>query len=551
MSKKRLIYAVLVLIFLLLLAAVENNGADGRAQTDRMENEPLNQNSAYTDSDLLLVEESENSSDDGSVSAAEARRNLGEDNSEIKSKKAAESQEKDEIERNYEEIVETIDQLLTYGTSDFYEHYPVDESFFLWLEARYGNATLRNIARQLKVGKASQDLWYRMTGASMHVLWLEFCKDYQYQTWRLDNVTWKDAAENGKVTIDFVGDINFDPRWYTMEYAKKQGGIASCISEDLLKELKSADITMVNNEFCYTREKKTQEGKAYSFKADPEDVKLLEEFGTDIVSLANNHTCDYGEQGLLDTMDALTNGGIVYSGAGRNLAEASAVQYFVVGGRKIAFVSATEIERFYHFTKRAGEKTPGVLKTQQKEAVLSAIAKARANSDYVIMFVHWGAEGKIKQDSDQRALAQEYAAAGVDAIIGSHPHRLQGVEFVDDVPVAYSLGNFWFSTGTLYATVAQIQINPDGAFKLRLFPCEQKGKKTRLLKTEEECKAFYQYEADLSDGVQINEEGVFDEWDESAAFTVPPAYRSGRQYGQHFDDADLELRNIDVVGNLQ
>ena len=133
MSKKRLIYAVLVLIFLLLLAAVENNGADGRAQTDRMENEPLNQNSAYTDSDLLLVEESENSSDDGSVSAAEARRNLGEDNSEIKSKKTAESQEKDEIERNYEEIVETIDQLLTYGTSDFYEHYPVDESFFLWL----------------------------------------------------------------------------------------------------------------------------------------------------------------------------------------------------------------------------------------------------------------------------------------------------------------------------------------------------------------------------------------------------------------------------------
>ena len=551
MSKKRLIYAVLVLIFLLLLVAVGNNGADGRAQTDRMENEPLNQNSAYTDSDLLLVEESENSSDDGSVSAAEARRNLGEDNSEIKSKKTAESQEKDEIERNYEEIVETIDQLLTYGTSDFYEHYPVDESFFLWLEARYGNATLRNIARQLKVGKASQDLWYRMTGASMHVLWLEFCKDYQYQTWRLDNVTWKDAAENGKVTIDFVGDINFDPRWYMMEYAKKQGGIASCISEDLLKELKSADITMVNNEFCYTREKKTQEGKAYSFKADPEDVKLLEEFGTDIVSLANNHTCDYGEQGLLDTMDALTNGGIVYSGAGRNLAEASAVQYFVVGGRKIAFVSATEIERFYHFTKRAGEKTPGVLKTQQKEAVLSAIAKARANSDYVIMFVHWGAEGKIKQDSDQRALAQEYAAAGVDAIIGSHPHRLQGVEFVDDVPVAYSLGNFWFSTGTLYATVAQIQINPDGAFKLRLFPCEQKGKKTRLLKTEEECKAFYQYEADLSDGVQINEDGVFDEWDESVAFTVPPAYRSGRQYGQHFDDADLELRNIDVVGNLQ
>ena len=512
MSKKRLIYAVLVLIFLLLLIVAGYRGVDGNVQTVMTENDSQSLEAGHTDSDLLSTEET------------------------------------DEIEGNYDEIVDTIDQLLTYGTSDFYEHYPVDESFFLWLEARYGNATLRNIVRQLKVGKASQNLWYRMTGASMHVLWLEFCKDYQYQTWRLDNVTWKDAAESGKVTIDFVGDINFDPRWHTMKYAKEQGGITSCISEDILKELKSADITMVNNEFCYTKEKKSQEGKAYSFKANPKNVKLLEEFGTDIVSLANNHTCDYGEQGLLDTMDALTKEGIAYSGAGRNLAEASAVQYFVAGGRKIAFISATEIERFYHYTKKAGEKTPGVLKTQQKKAVLSAITEARANSDYVIMFVHWGAEGKIKQDSDQRALAQEYAAAGVDAIIGSHPHRLQGVEFVDDVPVVYSLGNFWFSTGTLYATIAQIQINPDGALKLRLFPCEQKGKKTRLLKTEDECKAFYQY---LSDGVQINEDGVFDEWDESAKFTVPPAYRSGRQYGQHFDNADLELQNIDVVGNLQ
>ena len=308
---------------------------------------------------------------------------------------------------------------------------------------------------------------------------------------------------------------------------------------------------MVNNEFCFTEETARQEGKAYSFKADPENVDLLDLFGTDIVSLANNHTCDYGEQGLLDTMDTLKEKGIVYSGAGRDLAEASAVQYFVTGGRKIAFVSATEIERFYHFTKKAGENTPGVLKTQQKKAVLAAIKQARANSDYVIMFVHWGAEGKIKQDADQRALAQEYVSAGVDAIIGSHPHRLQGVEFIEGVPVVYSLGNFWFSTGTIYATVAQIQIDSDGNLQLRLLPCEQKGKRTLLLENEEDCKNFYQYVADMSSGVQIDENGTFAEWDESKKTETPPLYRSGRQYGQHFDNADLELRAIDVVGNLQ
>lgn len=461
------------------------------------------------------------------------------------------SQPDNHEEKSYDEIVEAINILLTDGTAEFYDRYPVDESFFQWLEVRYGIGTVKEIAQKVQEGNADETLWYRMTGCTMHVLWLEFCKEYQYQTYRLDNVTWKDAAQDKKITIDFVGDINLDPTWYTMEFANRKGGIASCISEDIFDELQSADITMVNNEFCFTRETQTQEGKAYSFKADPAQVDALDLFGADIVSLANNHTCDYGEVGLLETMDTLKEKGIVYSGAGRNLDEASAVQYFVTGGRKIAFVSATEIERFYHFTKKAGENTPGVLKTQQEETVFAEIAEARANSDYVIMFVHWGAEGKIKQDDDQRALAQKYAEAGVDAIIGSHPHRLQGVEFIGDVPVVYSLGNFWFSTGTLYATIGQIEIDENGSLALRLLPCMQRSKRTRLLTKEEDCKNFYQYVADLSDDVQIDENGVFAPWNEADLTDMPPAYRSGRQYGRHFDDADLALRPIDVVGNLQ
>lgn len=457
-----------------------------------------------------------------------------------------------EEEKRYDELVEAIDVLLANGTTEFYAHYPVDESFFLWLESHYGEGTVERIASKVQTQDAEAGVWYQMTGCTMHVLWLEYCKEYRYQTYRLNNVAWKDTANKEWITIDFVGDINFDPSWHTMKYAKRKGGVKECISQEIQTELQSADITMVNNEFCFTKAKKKQEGKAYCFKAKPKSVDLLDLFGTDIVSLANNHTCDYGEKGLLDTMDTLKKKGIVYSGAGRNLAEAGAVQYFVTGGRKIAFVSATEIERFYHYTKKAGEHTAGVLKTQQKEAVLAAIETARANSDYVIMFVHWGAEGKIKQDADQRALAQEYVAAGVDAIIGSHPHRLQGVEFIDGVPVVYSLGNFWFSTGMLYATIGQIRIDASGELQLRLFPCMQGGQRTVLLKKEEDCKNFYQYVADMSDGVQIDENGVFAEWDESQPITeAPPAYRSGRQYGQHFDNADLMLRPIDIVGNLQ
>lgn len=522
-NKKRLVSAAFLLVFLLVLAGAGNTEWKDKAQR-----------SMAAISGQAKMDQS----------ATESPGDSPMDNTET-------GQADDEKEKNYDEVVEAIDSILANGTSEFYENYPVDESFFLWLESHYGAGTVDSIATSLREKNADPDLWYQMTGCTMHVLWLEFCKEYQYQTYRLENVTWKDTAAEDRILIDFVGDINFDPTWHTMKYAKRKGGVDACISQEILKELQSADITMVNNEFCFTEETARQEGKAYSFKAEPENADLLDFFGTDIVSLANNHTCDYGEQGLLDTMDTLKEKGIVYSGAGRDLAEASAVQYFVTGGRKIAFVSATEIERFYHFTKKAGENTPGVLKTQQKKAVLAAIKQARANSDYVIMFVHWGAEGKIKQDADQRALAQEYVSAGVDAIIGSHPHRLQGVEFIEGVPIVYSLGNFWFSTGTLYATVAQIQIDSDGNLQLRLLPCEQKGKRTLLLENEEDCKNFYQYVADMSSGVQIDENGTFAEWDESKETETPPLYRSGRQYGQHFDNADLELRAIDVVGNLQ
>lgn len=541
MNKKRWINAVLLLCFLFVLAgagmAEQNDGSQTVVTVDSKPGQKR------------LAQESERDTNAGEE--PETRDVAAAGQMDVSGTESGESQPVNNEEKSYDEIVEAINILLTDGKAEFYDRYPVDETFFQWLEVRYGIGTVKDIARKVQDGEADTNLWYQMTGCTMHVLWLEFCKAYQYQTYRLDHVTYKDASDDKKITIDFVGDINFDPKWYTMEYANRRGGIESCISQDILSELQSADITMVNNEFCFTRETQAQEGKAYSFKADPAQVHMLDCFGTDIVSLANNHTCDYGEKGLLDTMDTLKDHGIAYSGAGRDLDEASAVQYFVVGGRKIAFVSATEIERFYHFTRKAGASTAGVLKTQQQEAVLAAIEKARANSDYVIMFVHWGAEGKIRQDADQRALAQTYADAGVDAIIGSHPHRLQGVEFIGDVPVAYSLGNFWFSTGTLYATVGQIEIDESGALALRLLPCIQRGKRTRMLTKEKDCKNFYQYVADMSSNVQIDERGVFAPWNEADLTDTPPAYRSGRQYGQHFDDADLMLRPIDVVGNLQ
>lgn len=448
-------------------------------------------------------------------------------------------------------ISDAVRQILMHGSREFFRGYPVDEAFLCWIGGTYGEDLLMSLAGLLAEEDCDAGLWYELTGNTMHVLWTEYCREHSYATYLYQNVEWQEAADPSCIKLDFVGDICFDERWHTMQ-AAAEGGVESCISPDVQDELQSADITMVNNEFAYTDSEEALADKAYTFKAQASSIRLLDLFGTDIVSLANNHCFDYGEEGLLDTLAALQEEDIPYSGAGKNLKEASAVHYFIVGGRKVAIVSATEIERFSSYTRKAGKNEPGVLKTQQEEYVLAAIAEARANSDYVVAYIHWGAEGKNNYDEGQRLLAQTYADAGADAIIGGHPHRLQGVTYIGDVPVAYSLGNFWFSTGTLYTTIAQLQINADGKLSLVMLPCMQKNLHTYLLDNPAEVKEFYHYLADISTDVGIGEDGcVYRFRDVSGPGESPYAYTSGRRYGLHADDTDLEGRAIDIVGNLE
>lgn len=146
-------------------------------------------------------------------------------------------------------------------------------------------------------------------------------------------------------------------------------------------------------------------GRHIPFGADPGDVELLSVFGTDAVTLANNHVYDYGEEGLLSTLDCLRKADIPYTGAGENRKEASKILSFVIGGRKIAIVSATQIERATKYTKEATETEPGVLKTLNPAAFLEVIREADATSDYVIVEVHWGTEGSLHEEKSQRLLA--------------------------------------------------------------------------------------------------------------------------------------------------
>ena len=267
------------------------------------------------------------------------------------------------------EVQDLENQILRTASGKFFQKYPVDEAFMGWIETKYGSGVLQSLYTQLENGNQDSDLWYRFTGNSMHVLWLMYCRQQQYMSYSYEDVIWKEASDPACIRLDFVGDICLDENWCTGKTAKNH--MADYFSDEVKKELISADFTMANNEFAYTTRGQRQVGKAYCFRADPKDAGFLRTLGIDMVSVANNHVFDYGEQGFLDTLDALHAAGISYSGGGRNLTEASAVRYVVTGGRKIAIVSATEIERFYHFTQKAQKAYRFLgLKTETRDFVL-------------------------------------------------------------------------------------------------------------------------------------------------------------------------------------
>lgn len=421
-------------------------------------------------------------------------------------------QELPQIKTPIRDLDEAYEVILNYCKKEFIGSHPVDEAFLGWVQAVYGEEIVEQLADEVAAGTQDVERWYELTGSSIHVLWLLYCQETGLEQYQMENVYWKECADENRTVLEFAGDINFAEEWGTTEYMDAQpNGIYDCFSKALLTEMQSADIFMLNNEFTYSMRGTPLEGKAYTFRANPERVSLLDVFGTDIVSLANNHAYDYGEEALCDTLDTLETAGIPYVGAGRNLNEAEKIVYFVANGRKIAITSATQIERSLNYTKEATDNSAGVLKTLNPDKYVEVIREARRNSDIVIAFVHWGTEHDSMYGTDQVNLADAFVEAGADVIIGGHTHCLQGVTYRQGVPIIYSLGNFWFSENELDTGLSQVIIEKDGSIRFRFLPCIQKNYQTSLVTDKKEKQRILDDMRRISDGVEIDDEGYVTE----------------------------------------
>ncbi|MCR5831557.1 MAG: CapA family protein [Lachnospiraceae bacterium] len=317
------------------------------------------------------------------------------------------------------------------------------------------------------------------------------------------------TADPSQVTLAFVGDVGFAQGYATINKYRSNGSdIHNSMDEGVLSTMQGVDIMMANNEFPYSDRGTPTAGKTFTFRADPKDVHIMRDMGVDIVGLANNHAYDYGPDALIDTIDTLNDAQLPFVGAGKNIDEAMHPAYFHANGHIISIVAATQIERLGSpDTKEATADSPGVLRTLDPKKAVAAIKEAAEHSDFTVMFVHWGTESTDLVEQSQRDLARAYVDAGADLVIGAHSHCLQGIDYVDDVPVFYSLGNFWFNSKTLDTCIVRTTLDEECKLsKVEFIPCIQRGSCV-VSATESEKSRIIEYMRGISNYAEIDDEG--------------------------------------------
>lgn len=250
--------------------------------------------------------------------------------------------------------------------------------------------------------------------------------------------------------------------------------------------LERADITFGNLECPITTEgTPALKRSILLFKADLENAAAIKEAGFDILNLSNNHTMDYGTEGIINTMNILKDFNINFMGAGDNYEEARKPLYIKKKGCKIGFLgySVFPPEGYISFSDR-----PDVAKVDI-EMLVSEIKAAKENCDFLIVSFHWGKEYEFYAGKMQKELAHTVIDSGGDLILGHHPHVLQGVERYKDRLIFYSLGNFIFDR--------QIQNDTDKSVIVKLTIKDKKLVCTKIIPIKiKNCQPYVAHELD-------------------------------------------------------
>ena len=208
---------------------------------------------------------------------------------------------------------------------------------------------------------------------------------------------------------------------------------------DIASVTRSADIAFANLETTVST-RGTKNGCGFCFRSDPRAMSGLVFAGFDVLSVANNHTWDYGPQAFADTLQYLATDDISAVGGGRTVAEARAPVILTAGDARVAFLAYTNL---LPASAAATATGPGV-NLYDPVRMNEDIAHARTLADIVVVSFHGGTEYMTTHTTEQEQIYQTAIDDGADLVVGTHPHVVEELQKYDRGWIAYSLGNFVF-----------------------------------------------------------------------------------------------------------
>ena len=204
--------------------------------------------------------------------------------------------------------------------------------------------------------------------------------------------------------------------------------------------LKGADMTIGNLE-CVIASTGKPEPKPYTFRAPKQSLRLLKKYFS-AVSLANNHSGDFGKAAFSEMLQLLEQHQTPYFGGGRNLRAAHQAYIQEIRGKRIAVLG---FNGFFPRSFEALDDAPGIAWLDEDRVAESIQhTKQKLGVDFLIVYPHWGWEYQKLASTRQRQMARLMIASGADAVVGGHPHVTQDIEVYQGKPIFYSLGNFVF-----------------------------------------------------------------------------------------------------------
>ncbi len=213
---------------------------------------------------------------------------------------------------------------------------------------------------------------------------------------------------------------------------------------DTLPLIRESDARIVNLE-CVLSDGGSPARKVFAFRSDAKNINVLKSAGIDAVTLANNHSLDYGTEALADMLGLLDREGIFHAGAGGDLAEAQALAKMDFGNVSVGLLSATDTDEpgwGAEAVKAGVWFVPIDLRDHRALELFERARAARTEVDVLIVSLHWGSNWGYEPEAGHREFAHALVEQGADVIFGHSAHVCRGVEIYRGKPVFYSVGDF-------------------------------------------------------------------------------------------------------------